>query len=265
MFKLLLKYPTCRLRVASYFLLITVLSFAKFSFASDTGELIKKGNEYYREKQFEKAIDAYQQIIHMGYEGTALYYNLGNSYYKEGKLGYAILYYEKAHKLSPGDEDILHNLTIVNTKTVDKLDSLPRFFIFEWWESFLSLLSVKQWAYLTYVFYILMLAAIGMYFFAKRPFVQRYSFFSGLIAALLLILAAIPLIINLNRAMNDKNAIIIAPSVTVKLAPDLTSNDAFIVHEGLKIKELDYVENWIKIKLQDGKEGWVQQGEIGSI
>ena len=83
----------------------------------DADDLVKKGNEFYQDKQYDKAIDTYQQVIHLGYEGTSLYYNLANSYYRDGKIGLSILYYEKALKLSPGDDDVIHNLTIANTKT----------------------------------------------------------------------------------------------------------------------------------------------------
>ena len=246
-------------------ILTFIIILSKISYASEAENLVKMGNEFYQEKQYNKAIDVYLQVIHLGYEGTLLYYNLGNAYYRSGKLGLSILYYEKALKLSPGDDDVIHNIAIANTKTLDKIDTLPKFFIFQWWEGFLALFSLTGWMHTTYSFYLFLLGAICLYFFTKKPSFQRYSFFSGLILLLLLILAAIPLIINLNRELNVKSGIIVEPSATVKLAPDQTSSDAFIVHEGLKVRELDQVENWIKIKLQDGKEGWIPQSEIGTI
>jgi len=244
---------------------VIVVMISEISLASGADDLIKKGNEYYQDKQYSNAIDTYQQVIHQGYEGTSLYYNLANAYYRSGKIGLSILYYEKALKLSPGDDDILHNLTIANTKTLDKIDTLPKFFIFQWWEGFLALFSLTGWMHVAYIFYILLLWSIGIYFFASKASMQRFSFFSGLVCILLLIIAVIPLIINLNRELNIKSGIIVNSSATVKLAPDQTSNDAFVVHEGLKVRELDQVENWVKIKLQDGKEGWIPQNEIGAI
>ena len=246
-------------------ILALVLGIPHLSFASDIDYLVKKGNELYQDKMYAQAIDAYQQVIHSGYEGTSLYYNLANAYYRSGKLGLSVLYYEKALRLSPGDDDVIHNLTIANTKTVDKIDTLPKFFIFQWWEGFLALFSLTGWMHIAFVFYILFLASIGLYFFAKSHSLQRYAFFSGLTSVLLLIFAVIPLIITLNREINVKNGIVLESAATVKLAPDPTSNDAFIVHEGLKVRELDQVENWVKIRLQDGKEGWIQQNDIGSI
>ncbi len=246
-------------------LVIMILSASNLSFASEQEDLMKQGNQFYQDKQYEKAIDDYQKVINLGFESTSLYYNLGNAYYRDGKIGLAILYYEKALRLSPGDDDVIHNLTIANTKTVDKIDTLPKFFLFQWWESLLAIFSLKGWTNLVYLFYLLLLSSIGFYFFAKKLNYQRYSFFTGLISAIFLIVTSIFLIINLNRELNVKNAIVIQPTATVKLSPDPSSNDAFIVHEGLKVTELDKVESWIKIRLQDGKEGWIQQNEIGTI
>ncbi len=253
---------------AIFTVLLTIILLAPsiaFASGNEAESLMSRGNGYYQDKQYDKAIDDYQRVIHLGYEGTSLYYNLGNAYYREGKIGLAILYYEKAHRLSPGDDDVNHNLAIANTKTVDKIDTLPQFFLFQWWESMLALFTLTGWTTLAYFFYLLLLASIGLYFFAKRPAMQRYTFFSGLISVVLLIITSVFLLVNLNRRLNQKNAVVIQPAATVKLAPDPSSNDAFIIHEGLKVRELDQVDNWVKIRLQDGKEGWIQNNEIGTI
>ncbi len=254
----------------NYGLIITVIAASLIfvqgiSRASIQDDMMQHANELYQQKQYSKAVDAYRDIIHMGYESDALYYNLGNAYYREGKIGYAILYYEKALRLAPGDNDAMHNLTIANTKTIDKIDTIPPFFLFQWWESLLTLFTLTGWTYLAYIFYILLLASIGLYFFAKKPLQQRVSFFGGLASGILLVFTATLLIINLNRQLNVRHAIVLQPVATVKLGPDPTSNDAFIIHEGLKVKEEDHVDNWVKIRLKDGKEGWLPQSDLGTI
>ena len=134
MFKIILPNKMAYLfAVISTFVIIV----SKLLYASEAENLVKMGNEFYQEKLYNKAIDVYQQVIHLGYEGTSLYYNLGNAYYRSGKLGLSILYYEKALKLSPGDDEVIHNIAIANAKTLDKIDTLPKFFIFQWWEGFL--------------------------------------------------------------------------------------------------------------------------------
>lgn len=235
------------------------------AFASEAEALMKQGNQSYQDKQYEDAIETYQKVIDLAYEGVSLYYNLGNSYYREGKIGCAILYYEKALRLSPGDDDVIHNLAIANTKTVDKINTLPRFFLFQWWESLLALFTVGGWTHIVYLFYLLLLGSVGLYFFAKRSSAQKYAIFTGLVSAMILLVAGSLWIVNLNRESNVKSAVVIESTATVKLAPDSTSNDAFIIHEGLKVRELDKVEDWVKIRLQDGKEGWIKQDEIGMI
>ena len=241
------------------FLIINVMS------ASQIDDLMKQGNAAYQNGNYQNAISDYEKLVNDGYEGVSLYYNLGNAYYKDGKLGYSILYYEKALKLAPNDDDIQHNLAIANSKTIDKINTLPRFFIFQWWESLLSFFSVKGWTYFTYVLFILILAAVGVYFFIKNPLIQRYSFFGGLAILILFILSAVMLAINVNRQLNVKNGIIIAQAVSAKLSPDTKSNDAFVIHEGLKVKMEDKVDDWVKVRLKDGKIGWLPQSDIAQI
>jgi len=211
------------------------------------------------QKQFDKAIESYRQLINSGYEGTSLFYNLGNAYYRSGKIGFAILYYEKALRLSPGDEDIKHNLALANLKTIDKLESLPQFFLFDWWEGLLALFSTSGWTIISYIFYILFIFSVGFYFYAKNVLQQKIVLISGLTGLLFLIFSCSLLMIKLNRELNVKNGIVIENTVNVKLSPDPTSNDAFIVHEGLKIRLEDEVDNWVKIRLEDGKVGWIQE------
>jgi len=246
-------------------ILIFSVLFVNLTLASQVDDLMKQGNDAYKNGNYRSAITDYGKLVHQGYEGVSLFYNLGNAYYKEAKIGYAILYYEKALKLSPNDDDIQHNLAIANAKTVDKIDTLPEFFIFQIWESLLSFFSVTGWTYLTYFLFILILVSAGIYFFTKNPGVQRYSFFSGLALLCAFILSVVILSINVNRNLNVKNGIIITQAVSAKLSPDSKSNDAFVIHEGLKVRMEDKVDNWVKIRLNDGKIGWLPENDIAQI
>ena len=69
----------------------------------------------------------------------------------------------------------------------------------------------------------------------------------------------------MNRELNVKKGIIVQNVVNVKLSPDSGSNDAFIVHEGLKVTVEDKVDNWIKVRLRDGKIGWVPKMDLKVI
>lgn len=226
---------------------------------------MKQAEEYYRNAQFDEAIKIYEQLINDGYEGTSLYFNLANSYYRIGKLGYGILNYERALKLSPADEDVKHNLAFANLSTVDRIQPLPSFFLFEWWESLLASMTVNGWTYLAYLFFITLIIFISFYFFAKTIFQQKLILFSGLGILTIFLIVLSLLIVKINREENVIGGVVIGQSVTVKTSPDEKGTDAFVIHEGLKVNLEDRIDNWLKIKLADGKVGWVENNEVEKI
>lgn len=247
-------------------LLLIIIFFAKIILgSSQIDELFQRANEHYLKGEFEQAIQSYNSILTQGYEGKSLYYNLGNSYFRAGKLGFAIYYYEKAKKLSPSDEDVNYNLAFANSRITDKIETLPKFFLFEWWENLLSLFSISGWTYVAYIFFLIILFAIATYFFAKSLKTQRLAFYGGIISALVFVIVIILLIINLNRELNIKYAIIVEQQVITKFSPDSNSGDAFLIHEGLKVKAEDTVSDWVKIRLIDGKVGWVKKESLKII
>ncbi len=226
-------------------------------YANQVEDLMLKASDYYRNGDFDKAIESYENLRYEGYEGTVLYYNLANSYYRIGKIGYAILNYERALKLSPSDEDVKHNLAFANLSTVDRIQTLPRFFLFDIWEATLAFLTVNGWTYLVYFFYLVLLLLIAYYFFAKTIFQQKIILFSGLGTLIILALSISLLVVKINREATEKNAVVVVQSVTVKTSPDINSTDTFIIHEGLKVKLEDRLDDWVKVRLADGKVGWV--------
>ena len=101
----------------------------------------EEGNAAYNEGDYEQALALYGNIEESGLESAELYYNMGNTYYKMKKYPMSILYYEKALKLAPGDEDIRTNLEIANLAVVDKINVLPQSFFVRWWNNAKSKLS----------------------------------------------------------------------------------------------------------------------------
>lgn len=248
----------------SYILLICVLS-SSVSFGDQISNVMQKANELYKNNQYQLAIDEYNKLVRQGYEGTSLYYNLGNAHYRLGKVGFAILYYEKALKFSPSDEDVKHNLALAKLNLVDKVDELPPFFIFNIWEGLLASFSVSGWTIIIYIIFILLLLAVIAYFFSRSVTQQRISFFTGIGILVLLFLSISLLAVKMNKEFNIKNGIIVETSVIVKSAPDNASKDEFSIHEGLKVRLEDKVDDWVKISLSDGKVGWIIEKSLGII
>jgi tetratricopeptide (TPR) repeat protein len=246
-------------------LVILLFGISDLTLAQNIDEQMLQGGEYYRNGEFDNAIKIYEELISDGYEGISLYFNLANSYYRIGQLGYAVLNYERALKLSPSDEDVKHNLAFANLSTIDRIQPLPTFFLFEWWESILTSLTVNGWTYLAYIFFILLIILIVIYFFAKTTFQQKLILFSGLgMLAIFLMLISL-LIVKINREENVIEGVVIEQSLTVKTSPDPKSTDAFVIHEGLKVNLEDQLDEWIKIRLADGKVGWVENDAVERI
>ena len=250
-----------------YFYILLTFFFFSFAntFAANIDESMKQAGEYYRKGEFDKAINIYEQLINEGYKGTSLYYNLANSYYRIGKLGYAILNYERALKISPSDDDVKHNLAFANLSTVDRIQPLPTFFLFEWWESLLASLSVNGWTYAAYIIFIILLLLIIFYFFAKTISQQKIILFSGLGTLIILALIVSLLVVKVNREHTIVSGVIVEQSATVKTSPDNNSTDAFVIHEGLKVNLEDKLDQWTKIRLADGKIGWIENNAVEKI
>jgi len=234
-------------------------------FAQSPEELMKNANKYYQDGQYEAAIQTYEKILAQGFESGALYFNLGNSYFKDGKLGYSIYYYEKGLKLEPNDEDLSYNLRIANSRTFDKITQLPKLFIISWWEGLVTSLSVIGWSFVVVIIFWIFLACIAIYLFSRRTNLQRFSFLGGSISLAVLILASVLLFARIGREASTNYGILLQTTYSVKVSPDTKSNDAFVIHEGIKFQIDDHVNDWAKIRLVDGKVGWIQKEALGQI
>lgn len=226
---------------------------------------LRAANNYYAANQMEKAINAYEYVLANGYESAALYFNLGNAYYKNNDLVNALLNYERAKKIEPFDEDIQFNLDLANQFVVDKIETLPRPFFIKWGQNLGRMLSIDQWAVLSVIAFILTLAFALGFVMIINPGIKRWAF--GIALAMLL-LSASSFSIAAKQRHNEKHrlhAIIFSPSVTVKASPNTSSVDLFVIHEGLKVEILKNHNAWLEIRLEDGNRGWVQKESLRII
>ena len=224
-----------------------------------------QANQLYKSGNYKEAITKYETVLRQGYHGASLFYNLGNAYYRSGKFGAAILYFEKAYQISPDDEDIQHNLAIANSKIVDKVDVVPKFFLFFWWEGMQNLFHPSGWKTFMFVVYLLLIITIGIFFTAKNSSTKKYSFFTGASILFIFSLSVVLFLTKQHQAENYHYGIVLEQTVNVKSSPDEKSSDAFILHEGIKVKVEDKLEGWNKIRLSDGKIGWLISATIGII
>jgi len=260
--KLKIKYN--RLKSGLYLLLL--LSLPMISFGSDaTGALFSKGNQQYAKGQYQDAVKCYQQILNDGYQSVMVYFNLGNAYYKLDDIPSALLYYGKAHKLNPGDEDINANIRLARTKTTDKLDQVPEFFVTAWWHSFILSLSANTLGVLSVLLFLAGFGVLILYILTNSAGVKKGSFFTGII----LIGIGLVTIFIANRQVdyfnNHHEAIIFSNSVTAKSSPDGNAKPLFVVHEGTQVDIMQTQGNWIEVELPNGNAGWIAASDVKQI
>lgn len=245
---------------------LIVISTVNSSLANNQNDsLFLKANHYYNEGLYNDAISSYQTIIRNGFESAALYYNIGNSYYKLNDMPNAILYYEKAIKLDPDNKDILNNLKIANSKIPDKIEAIPEFFLVKWWNAFYNMFSANKWTLIALILFTIMMLNIVVFFSTRKRTIKRFSFWLGLIF-LVLSIFSFGLASQKYYYMNNKNeAIIFSPSVTVKSSPNKNSVDLFVIHEGTKILITEEVDGWYEIKIANGSVGWLPESTAKTI
>ena len=107
-------------------------------FSSKLEDVTKaEGDSAYMRNDYISAIQIYEALLGKG-EAADVYYNLGNSYYKAGDIAKAILNYERALLLQPGNSDIRANLEIARSKTIDKVEAVPEIFFVSWINSLVN-------------------------------------------------------------------------------------------------------------------------------
>jgi tetratricopeptide (TPR) repeat protein len=226
---------------------------------------ISQGNTYYTAAKYDSALIQYQAVVDAGFESSGLYYNLGNTYFKLHDIPSAILYYEKAEKLEPTDEDILKNLEVANGMIVDKIDPMPRIFLKIWWDSIYNMFDADSWAWLSIGFLALTLVAAYFYFTSSILWMKKSGFFSGLILVIFTIISFGLASQRYYYTKQVNEAIIFIPTITIKSSPGNSSVDLFVLHEGSKVTLLDEVVGWHKIKIANGSVGWLPNESFKGI
>jgi tetratricopeptide (TPR) repeat protein len=261
---MILKMKFNRLSSVLYLLMAFVIPSLCFA-NTDVKAIFASGNASYNKGQYKEARAAYQQVLKAGFESPALYFNMGNACYKDGDVPSALLYYGKAHKLSPGDEDINFNIKFVNLKTTDKIDEAPEFFLSKWWKGFILGTSANVLGWLSVLFVLLASGILVLYFFATSVAVKKASFYVALLLFVIGLSATIIAAMQVSYFKGHREAIVFSPSVTVKSGPVEKAGTLFVIHDGTKVNVLDDSNGWLKIKLANGNEGWIKMGEAKEI
>lgn len=245
---------------------LSVLLFLAILFPMEAGAITKENadNEYLK-GNYHQAIKDYQELLKKG-ASADIYYNLGNAYFRSQDVPHAVLNYERASMLSPGDKDIRFNLEFARSRTIDQIAPKSEMFFVTWYKALVNFTSVDNWATTAIVSIIAALLLVLTYLFGPTVLSRKIGFFGGVVFFMVFLLSNLFAFQQKEQLINRRGAIIMSSSVNVKKTPAKNSGESFILHEGTRVEISDKsLPDWRGIKLADGREGWVLTHQLEEI
>lgn len=224
--------------------------------------IFEQANALYNDGKYAESIDKYSVILDSDKHSAELYFNLANAHYKLNNIAPSIFFYEKALQLSPNDEEIKNNLAFAKNMTIDAIDNIPLTGFSKIVKNVTHTMSFDNWAKLSVGLVFCFVLLFLLYYFAYSTVNKRLAFIGSLTTLCLMFISLAFTFHKYNLAKNDRPAIVFEQESKIKSEPNSRSEESFRLHEGTKVQVLDTVKNWSKIKLSDGKTGWVSTDEI---
>jgi len=238
-------------------LLLLVLSVNVAYSQEERTEKFNKGVELYTASNYQEALDVWMEIYNTGYRSAELNYNIGNAYFKLNNIPGAILFYERAFLLKPGDNNINYNLQISRSLVVDKFEEIPVLFFVRWFDFLALVLTNNTWATISLISFIFFLLLLSLFIYSSRYRIKVLGFWAAVFFLLISVSSLAFTVRNKSLVYDSRKGVIFAPSVNGKSSPDNSGTDLFVLHEGSKVSVEDTIGDWYEIKLSDGNKGWV--------
>ncbi|MBE9551424.1 MAG: hypothetical protein IMF13_05195 [Proteobacteria bacterium] len=222
-------------------------------------ELFFRANQAYRDGHFQEAIDGYRKLIESGHENGHLFYNLGNAYFRLDQLGRAILNYERARLLMPGDADLNFNLRHARDQIQDAIPETHGLIsmTFFWLDSFNLQELFWGFAILNGLFWAILLTRL--FFRAESIY---YMF---LVVLIFWLIAGASFGLKWYQAKTDNRAVIVQKEVSILAGPDVQDTVLFKLHAGTIVHHERSEDDWSLVRLPDKKRGWVKSHAIEDI
>ncbi len=232
---------------------------------ADYTQDLAAAEQAYKSKNYQEAVELYEEIITSRQVSGELYYNLGNAYYRLEKYGAAILNYERAKRLLGKDDDLEVNLKLANLKVPDRLEPIPQLFFLRILAGIGQTLSLRRWAAVLILFEWLVLICLMALHLTRVPRLRKWLVGIFLASAAVLIISGGFFLQQRIQQTAREEGIVLAGSVVILSAPEEGSTELFTLHEGVKFRILREVEGWSEIHLADGKQGWITASAFEKI
>ena len=233
--------------------------------AQSPDSLFVQANKSYQQEDYLKALELYNEIENQNVISGELFYNMANVFYKTNKVADAIYYYEKALHLEPNNKDILFNLEFAKRMTLDNIEELPKSISQKFRDAVVLKFTYNTWGIISVSFAFLFAILFLLYHFSYSTSVKRIYFITSGITVILVSLSLLFSYQNHKYVTSTRTAIIFAQQTSVKSAPTKSSEVNFLLHEGTKVFVLESLDNWVKIKIADGKMGWIEEEDMKEL
>ncbi|MCC8359392.1 tetratricopeptide repeat protein [Salinimicrobium sediminilitoris] len=241
------------------FLLALLFSFLG---TAQNSRLFEAGNKAYSAGNYEEAIDQYEKILSNGETSAGLHYNLGNSYYKLDRIAPSIYHYEKALQLNPGDEDIRNNLEFAKNMAIDAIGEEENTGFKGIFDTSTAAFSASGWGWIAIFCMVGFVVFFLVYYFSRKTMVKRLLFIGAMFFLVISISSAVVAATKQNFQQERNYAIIFSEEVEIKTEPSPRAEEAFLLHEGAKVKITEDFQDWVEIELPNGSRGWMLQNDL---
>jgi hypothetical protein len=259
--------PMTRTVRSGRFVLVAFLSLTRVGLAKggDITQLFQSANQLYSQGNFKEAIERYRRITESNFVNEVVYYNLANAYFKQNQIGLAILYYEKAGKLAPGDREISENLELARTRIVDKVESSQDSFPVKLVVALTNLLPLDVETALAVTLFVLANSLFGLFVTTRSGRVRRTSMLGIAVLLPVFLIVSVSNIYRIYQLKTDLKAIVVTEKADVLSGPGPDNPTLFSIHEGLKVKVQNQLDQWVQISLENGWTGWIKSDTLGII
>ena len=233
---------------------------------------IDKANQAYKQELYNEALQLYLQEAKETGVSSALYCNIGDTYYRLKDNVHAVLYYERALVLDPSNSDARFNLDFVRGKMQLPDDASDSWFS-NWVDQTVSRLSSNAWAVIAIITFLLFLAGVAAYLFLDNVLMRKIGFFGGALLLVATILANLAAFHVYHKATSGNAAIIMPESVVLSTAPREARDkdeEAFSLQQGTRVEIVDSIAGkdsgkWLQVSTAGGHKAWLKANDIEVI
>ena len=233
--------------------------------AASPAELKTQADSAYARADYAEAVKLYSELAEQN-PSTDVCYNLGCAYDRTDDIAHSILWFERALKLDPSDKEVLFNLEMARTKTIDKIIPQHEFILFTYFRSMTNWFSMRTWTIVGLLSFVIMLICLLLFWASGSLLVRKLAFSSAVLLLFVSVISNVCAMKQRDFKQVHTSGIIIVPAVTVKSTPADNGNDLFVLHEGSKVEILDSsLKEWCEVSIADGKQGWIPKKSFDLI